>query len=108
MSEILLAAAKRGIAVPPGPLDTDALAALAAAIFAHPACSGRRTPRELAYLKTAQRHTISTRFGELSVWEWRPQESVLRTLGFDHAPLVGLAHGWEGHGAQMGAFAAPL
>jgi pimeloyl-ACP methyl ester carboxylesterase len=28
--------------------------------------------------------------------------------GGEDRPLIGLLHGWEGHGAQLGAFAAPL
>lgn len=99
MSEILLAAAaKRGIPVPPGPLDADALAELAAAIFVHPTRGGRKVPRELGYLEAARRRTLRTSHGELAAWEW----------GAPDAPLVGLVHGWEGHGAQLGAFAGPL
>lgn len=55
-------------------------------------------PRELGYLETARRRTLPTRFGDLALWEW----------GAPDAPLVGLVHGWEGHGAQLGAFAGPL
>jgi len=99
MSEILLkAAAKRGVAIPPGPLDEAALAELAAAIFVRPMRGARRMPRELGYLETARPRTLRTSFGELAAWEW----------GAEDAPLVGLVHGWEGHGAQLGAFAAPL
>ncbi len=55
-------------------------------------------PRELAYLDTARRFKIPTAVGDLAAWEW----------GEPGRPLVGLLHGWEGHGAQLGAFAAPL
>ncbi|MBX3735902.1 MAG: alpha/beta hydrolase [Candidatus Didemnitutus sp.] len=99
MSEILLkAAAKRGVPIPSGLLDETALAELAAAIFVRPMRGARRMPRELGYLETAQRRTLRTSCGELAAWEW----------GAADAPLVGLVHGWEGHGAQLGAFAAPL
>lgn len=110
MTEILLAAAaKRGVPVPPGWLDAEALAGLAAAIFVRPMRGARKMPRELAYLETAQRRTLRTSAGELAAWEWSEPNSVLRSLaGAGEAPLVGLVHGWEGHGAQLGAFAAPL
>ncbi|MBI2510907.1 MAG: alpha/beta fold hydrolase [Opitutae bacterium] len=125
MSEILLAAAaKRGVPVPPGPLDADALAELAAAIFVRPMRGARKVPRELGYLETARPTTLRTSHGELAAWEWSPPNSVIRSLdaggaevlvGQTHggvdvsgAPLVGLVHGWEGHGAQLGAFAVPL
>lgn len=99
MSEIVLqAAAKRGIPVPPEPRDEAALAELAAAIFVRPTRGARKMPRELAYLEAARRRTLPTSYGELAAWEW----------GAADAPLVGLVHGWEGHGAQLGAFAAPL
>lgn len=110
MSEILLAAAaKRGVPVPPAPHDADTLAELAASIFVRPMRGVRKMPRELGYLETARRRTLATRFGEIAVWEWSPANSALRSLGgVPDAPLVGLVHGWEGHGAQLGAFAAPL
>lgn len=99
MSEILLQAAlKRGVPVPPPPHDVDALAELATAIYVHPVRGARRVPRELGYLETARRRPLRTRAGELAAWEW----------GAADAPLVGLVHGWEGHGAQLGAFAGPL
>lgn len=99
MSDVLLvAAAKRGVPVPPGPLDTAALAGLAAAIFVRPMRGARRVPRELGYLESARPRTLRMSHGELAAWEW----------GAADAPLVGLVHGWEGHGAQLGAFAAPL
>lgn len=99
MSEILLlTAAKRGVPVPPPPHDVSALAELAASIFLRPLRAGRRVPREEAYLESARRLSLATRGGELAAWEW----------GASEAPLVGCVHGWEGHGAQLGAFAAPL
>ena len=99
MSEILLlAAAKRGVPVPPPPHDLPALAELAASIFLRPMRSGRRVPREEAYLAGARRFALPTRHGDLAAWEW----------GDPAAPLVGFVHGWEGHGAQLGAFAGPL
>lgn len=99
MSEILLkAAAKRGVTIPAGSLDEAALGELAAAIFVRPMRGARRMPRELGYLETARPRTLLTSHGELAAWEW----------GAPDAPLVGLVHGWEGHGAQLGAFAGPL
>lgn len=99
MSEILLqAAAKRGLPVPPPPHEVAQLGELAASIFLQPTRSGRRVPREADYLESARRFAIPTSEGELAAWEW----------GGADAPLVVLVHGWEGHGAQLGAFAAPL
>jgi pimeloyl-ACP methyl ester carboxylesterase len=101
MSEILLlAAGKRGVPVPPPPHDAAALGELAAAIFCHPTRAGRRVPREEAYLAYAARMTLPTRHGALAAWLWGGEE--------EDRPLIGLVHGWEGHGAQLGAFAAPL
>lgn len=99
MSEALLqAAARRGLAVPPLPHDEATLAELAVSIFLHPMRGIRRMPRELGYLEAARRRTLRTTAGELAAWEW----------GAVDAPLIGLVHGWEGHGAQLGAFAVPL
>ena len=101
MDSILFqAAAKRGVPVPPPPHDTATLGELAAAIFVHPTRSGRRVPREEAYLETAQRREIATSAGRLASWIWGGDDAA--------KPLVALVHGWEGHGAQLGAFAAPL
>jgi pimeloyl-ACP methyl ester carboxylesterase len=74
------------------------LGELAASVFLHPVRGLRRVPREQAYLGTARRFTLDTSAGGLAAWEW----------GEADRPLVGLLHGWEGHGAQLGAFAAPL
>lgn len=99
MSEILLlAAGKRGVSVPPPPHDLAALARVAASVFLQPMRGARRMPREEAYLAAARRCALRTSVGELAAWEW----------GAADAPLVGLMHGWEGHGAQLGAFAGPL
>lgn len=99
MPEILLqVAAKRGVAVPPEPHTPGVLGELAASIFLHPLRGVRRMPRELDYLAGARSCTLSTTAGGLAAWEW----------GEPGRPLVGLLHGWEGHGAQLGAFAAPL
>ncbi|MDP2136892.1 MAG: alpha/beta fold hydrolase [Candidatus Didemnitutus sp.] len=99
MSGILLeAAARRGLPVPPLPHDAAVLGELAAEIFVLPSREGRRMPREETYLESAQRFTISTPAGELAAWQWGPAAG----------PLVGLVHGWGGHGAQLGAFVGPL
>lgn len=101
VSELLLqAAAKRGVPVPPPPHDTAALGELAAAIFLHPMRSGRRVPREAAYLAGTERLALPTSQGVLAAWRWGGGDAG--------KPLVVLVHGWEGHGAQLGAFAAPL
>jgi pimeloyl-ACP methyl ester carboxylesterase len=92
------AANRRGVAVPPPPHPAAVLGELAASIYLHPMREGRKVPRELGYLKTARRVTLGTSAGGLAAWWW----------GRDDAPPVGLLHGWEGHGAQLGAFAAPL
>lgn len=99
MSEVLLqVAAKRGVEIPPGPHTAEMLGDLAASIFLHPLRGVRRMPRELDYLSGARRCELATGAGALAAWEW----------GEPGRPLVGLLHGWEGHGAQLGAFAAPL
>lgn len=101
MSEILLqAAAKRGVPVPPPPHNATVLGELAAATFLHPMRSGRRVPREDGYLAAALREDIETSCGRLAAWRWGGDDMA--------RPLVALVHGWEGHGAQLGAFAAPL
>jgi pimeloyl-ACP methyl ester carboxylesterase len=99
MSDSLLAvAARRGVAVPPPPYSVEAWGELAASVYLHPRREGRKVPREMGYLRTARRVTLATSAGGLAAWWW----------GRDGAALVGLLHGWEGHGAQLGAFAAPL
>lgn len=99
MSEILLqVAVKRGVAVPPPPHPPEVIGELAASVFLHPRRGIRRMPRELGYLENARRFSLATAAGDLAAWEW----------GEAGRPLVGLLHGWEGHGAQLGAFAAPL
>lgn len=99
MSDSLLAAAaRRGVTVPPPPYSTAVLGELAASCYLHPTRDGRKMPRELAYLQPARRLDLATSAGRLAAWSW----------GSESAPLVGLLHGWEGHGAQLGAFAAPL
>ncbi|MBI2518455.1 MAG: alpha/beta fold hydrolase [Opitutae bacterium] len=95
---LLLALPKRGVPVPPPPHDAALLGELAATMFLRPQRLGRRMPREQAYLESAQPLALRTSLGELAGWQW----------GDPAAPLVGLVHGWEGHGAQLGAFVAPL
>ena len=99
MSDKLLAyAAQRGVTVPPPPYPAEVLGELAASVYLHPVRAARKMPRELGYLETARRLALPTSSGELAAWQWGEAER----------PLVGLLHGWEGHGAQLGAFAAPL
>lgn len=97
-ADLIESARRRGVGVPPEPHTPAVLGELAASIFLHPTRSGRRVPREEAYLESAQPLRVVTSAGDLAVWQW----------GEDGAPLVYLVHGWEGHGAQLGAFAAPL
>ncbi|MDQ5979686.1 MAG: Alpha/beta hydrolase [Verrucomicrobiota bacterium] len=99
MPEILIeVAVKRGVPVPPPPHTPAVMGELAASIFLHPMRLTRRMPREAGYLAQARSFTLASSVGELAAWEW----------GEAGRPLVGLLHGWEGHGAQLGAFAAPL
>lgn len=99
MSDLLLSAAvSRGLALPPPPHTDDVLGALAAGMYVRPLREVRRMPREEAYLKSAEARIIETAQGSVATWLW----------GGSGAPLVGLAHGWQGHGAQLGGFVAPL
>lgn len=99
MSDRLLqAAAKRGLTLPPPPHTDAVLGELAAAMFVRPLRQGRRVPREEAYLARARGLRLETPAGPVAAWEWGPESG----------PLVGLVHGWEGHGAQLGAYAEPL
>jgi pimeloyl-ACP methyl ester carboxylesterase len=99
MSDKLIAyAAQRGVVVPPPPYTDRVIGELAASVYLHPMRATRKMPRELGYLETARRLSLATTSGELAAWVW----------GEADCPLVGLLHGWEGHGAQLGAFAAPL
>ena len=97
-ASLLEGARRRGVFIPPEPHTTAVLGELAASLFLHPMRTGRRAAREERYLETARRLTVPTSAGGLAVWEW----------GKADTPLVFLVHGWEGHGAQLGAFAAPL
>jgi pimeloyl-ACP methyl ester carboxylesterase len=97
-ASLLEGARRRGVGIPPEPHTPAVLGELAASVFLHPLRAGRRVPREERYLETARRLTIPTSAGALAAWEW----------GRAADPLVFLVHGWEGHGAQLGAFASPL
>lgn len=98
MSDFLLqTAARRDLPVPVSP-DAAALGELACSVMLRPRRGVRRMPRELDYLESAQRFTLPSPVGALAAWAWGPEAG----------PLVGLVHGWEGHGAQLGAFVAPL
>jgi pimeloyl-ACP methyl ester carboxylesterase len=99
MSDLLLAAAaRRGLAIPPPPHAVEVLGELAASLYLRTRRDGRKVPREIGYLRDARALRLPTAAGELAAWRWGP-------VG---APLVGLLHGWQGHGAQLGAFATPL
>ncbi len=56
-----------------------------------------RPAAETAFLASARRFVLATEHGDLAAWEWGSE-----------GPRVLLVHGWEGRGAQLGAFAAPL
>lgn len=99
MSDQLLAVAQqRGLALPLAPHTAEVLGELAAEMFVRPLRTTRRMAREESYLASAQRRLVATPDGEVAVWHWGPAQGK----------LVGLVHGWDGHGAQLGAFAAPL
>jgi pimeloyl-ACP methyl ester carboxylesterase len=99
MSELLLSSAlARGLTLPPLPHTDEAMGVLAAAMYVRPLREVRRMPREEAYLTSADSGVVSTAQGSVATWQW----------GRADAPLVGLVHGWEGHAAQLGGFAAPL
>ncbi|MBC7367179.1 MAG: alpha/beta fold hydrolase [Undibacterium sp.] len=98
MSERLKAAATR-LGLPLPAADTpEAWAELAVDVFLRPPAPTRVPPREQSYLAGATRGTVATRAGELATWTWSAVDR----------PLVLLAHGWAGRGAQLGAFAEPL
>jgi pimeloyl-ACP methyl ester carboxylesterase len=72
-------------------------AALAEQMFLTP----RRFPRarpEVEALARARRISLGRPYAELAAWEW----------GSGTGPRVLLVHGWEGRGAQLAAFVAPL
>jgi pimeloyl-ACP methyl ester carboxylesterase len=99
MSELLLSSAlARGLALPPQPHTDEVLGGLAAAMYVRPMRELRRMPREEAYLASAEARVVDTAQGSVATWQW----------GCADGPLVGLVHGWEGHAAQLGGFAAPL
>ncbi len=95
---VLRLAEERGLEVPPPPHTPKVLGELAAAAFVRPQRSARRVSREDAYLATAVRKIVGTPNGDVVTWRW----------GIGAGPLIGLVHGWEGRGSQLGAFAAPL
>jgi pimeloyl-ACP methyl ester carboxylesterase len=100
----------RSIAPPPLRavfLGADALSpALAAALAAPLFLRTRRYPvpeRERAVLEGAERHDLPTSRGKAVAWVWgRPAPAAAPV------PTVLLTHGWEGRGAQLGAFVEPL
>ncbi|HVE70165.1 MAG TPA: alpha/beta hydrolase [Thermoanaerobaculia bacterium] len=55
-----------------------------------------RPPREAEVLATATRYTVTVEGHTVQAWRW------------GSGPAVLLVHGWEGRGAQLAAFVAPL
>jgi len=53
--------------------------------------------RERAWLETSEKMSFQSRGRRLGAWSWGSS-----------GPVVLLVHGWEGRGAQLGAFVAPL
>ena len=53
-------------------------------------------PRENAWMESAESFGFEVGDEQLTAWAW------------GEGPVVLLAHGWEGRGSQMGAFAQPL
>ncbi len=77
----------------------------AAAVAERMFLSPRRRARpdaELAVLLHGRRVPLSTEHGDLAAWEWRGPGAPAT------GPCVLLVHGWEGRGAQLGAFVEPL
>jgi len=66
-------------------------------LFLTPRRSARRTDAR-AVLATGRRIALPTAYGDLAAWRW----------GASGGPATLLVHGWEGHGAQLGAFVEPL
>jgi len=74
--------------------------ALGARLLERTFLSPRRHPapeREKNWLETAERTSFQSRGRRLAAWTWGST-----------GPAVLLAHGWEGRGAQLGAFISPL
>jgi pimeloyl-ACP methyl ester carboxylesterase len=65
----------------------------------------KRPDAERELLARARRLELPTANGKLRAWEWSPAEAHAAAL---RAPRVLLVHGWEGRGAQLGAFVDPL
>jgi pimeloyl-ACP methyl ester carboxylesterase len=96
---ITLRMVKRAMAVLAS-VSPEGAAALAERMFLSP----RRHPRpaaETELLARARPRSLSTRYGALAGWEWAPEAGAV-------GPRVLLVHGWEGRGAQLGAFVHPL
>lgn len=92
---------------------------LAAAVGERLFLHTRRHPapeREREILARAERHEVDIGSGEalptgapmrIPAWSWRPADVPLH-LRQRQLPVVLLVHGWEGRGAQLGAFVEPL
>jgi pimeloyl-ACP methyl ester carboxylesterase len=83
-------------------------AAIAERLFLSP----RRHPRPAAerdLLAKARPFVLPSAHGDLAAWEWGTEEPVrFATSPSFERPRVLLVHGWEGRGAQLGAFVGPL
>jgi pimeloyl-ACP methyl ester carboxylesterase len=68
----------------------------AALLYAHPHGANRRPPREEQWLRDGTPFELDCRGRTLAAWSW------------GDGPTVLLHHGWNGRGAQLGAFVGPL
>jgi pimeloyl-ACP methyl ester carboxylesterase len=82
-------------------------ASLAERVFTSPRRFGRPA-RERALLASARRTTtrVTLRSGSIAIPTWRWGHG--NGNGNGNGPTVLLVHGWEGRGAQLGAFVEPL
>ncbi len=69
---------------------------VACLLFTHPHPSGRRSVREEQWLSDALPFKLAWEGQQLAAWSW------------GDGPTILLHHGWNGRGAQLGAFVQPL
>ncbi|MEW5847540.1 MAG: alpha/beta hydrolase [Myxococcota bacterium] len=89
-----------------GELAPDVMSRLAYKLYFTPR-RFRRPETEAAYLRKAERFSVSTSVGEVAAYAWTPQGAY----PWDSRATVRnvlLVHGWEGRGTQLGAFIEPL